>query len=341
LVVGLHRGKRYSLKSQDFDTAKVEYDRLCGGGDPKQKTLTLKDGVREYTASEPFKQLAASTQFRYRWCFDKHILPYLGNRPLKKVRASEIVRYIEHRQSQGAASNTVLKDTTSLSALFQYCVEHGYCEYNFVRGISAKPKKSDVVRPYHTPTEAEINKLIAELHPSVMDFFLTLSNTGARQAEISNTNIGDFDRDLGTLRVIRKGGKPDILCLNDLVKSRIENAILRRTTVRDVLPTEPLFLNKYGDRLQSINHAIASACKRANVPRMSHHSLRHGYATICFEQGMQPTDVANLLGNSLDVCMAIYVKWQSMKKKELARNVTFGSVQSQEVQSQNGQKMYK
>jgi hypothetical protein len=92
--------------------------------------------------------------------------------------------------------------------------------------------------------------------------------------------------------------KQDVLCLNDLVKDRIEQDLLQRQAIRELKPTEPLFLNRYKTRLQDINSSIASACKRTGLPHMSHHSLRHGYATIFFDKGMSPEDVANLIGDS-------------------------------------------
>jgi len=61
------------------------------------------------------------------------------------------------------------------------------------------------------------------------------------------------------------------------------------------------------------------------VPHMSHHSLRHGYATYLFDQGKTIEEVANCLGNSIEVCHQIYVKWKSRKAKEVARTVTFGT----------------
>ncbi|MBI4472293.1 MAG: tyrosine-type recombinase/integrase [Acidobacteria bacterium] len=317
-------GRRVSLKSKDQDEAIEAYNRLAGGTDLRKKPITFDDAVKQYKESERFKNLAAETQKRHAWCFEKHLVPHFKIRHVKKIRPPDIYTYIEARQKQGAASNTILKDTTALSACFEWCREKGHIDYNFARGVK-KPSKRDVVRPYHTPTEDEINKVLNEIHSSVETFFLALSNTGARQNELSTADVGDFDPDLGTVRIIRKGGAEDVLYLNDIVKNRITDDLLKRAEKRDVLPDEPLFLNRYKKRLKDINSSIASACKRAKVPHMSHHSLRHGYATICFDKyGMQPTDVANLLGNSLEVCMEIYVKWQNRKKKELARTVQVG-----------------
>ena len=74
---------------------------------------------------------------------------------------------------------------------------------------------------------------------------------------------------------------------------------------------------------------------RAGVPRMSHHSLRHGFATFLYDQGYTVEQVANCLGNSIEVCHAIYVQWKNRKDKQVAAKVTFGFVQSEAVRNQN------
>jgi integrase len=78
-------------------------------------------------------------------------------------------------------------------------------------------------------------------------FFLALSNTGCRQEEVSETNIEDFDAAEGTLRVIRKGGKQDVVFLSDVIKDLIEKSLQRRKEQYDLMPKMPLFLNRYVD----------------------------------------------------------------------------------------------
>ncbi len=319
-------GKRVSLKEPDFDQAKKVYDRLTGGEDIRKKPIEFAAAVKEYKDSVRFQAgLAADTQKRYSWCFDKCLIPYFKGRAISKIRSLDVERYIEMRKTQGAAPNTILKDTTALSALFRWCVSpQGYLTINVVREVK-KPSNKDLVRPNYTPTEKEINQVLENIHKTVITFFLVLCNTGARVNELRTTNVSDFDHDLGTLRVVRKGGAVDVLVLNDIAKNRITDDLLERALIRDVQPNEPLFLNRYKTRLLSIRRSIKFACERAKVPHMSHHSLRHGYATILYEQGYEIPIVANLLANSIEVCTEIYIKWRNRKQKDLARNIQIGT----------------
>jgi len=322
-------GRRISLKVRSQAEAQKEFDRLTGGENIRQKPLVFEDAVTEYKDSVKFKKLAPTTQFRHSWSFDKFLTPHFKNFTIAKIRPLNVREYIETREKSGAAANTILKEITALSAVFTWHVEHGKLTYNAVKQVGSKPSKRDLVRPNYTPSEDEINKVLKHLHKSVVTFFLALCNTGARVNELRTANVADFDQDLGTIRIIRKGGREDVLVLNDLVKNRIMDDLclrMSRGQTRRLQPDSPLFMNRYGTRLLSIKRAIKFACERAEVHHLTHHSLRHGYATILYEQGYEIPVVANLLGNSIQVCTDIYVKWRNRKQKDLARNVQIGEI---------------
>lgn len=315
------RGK-VSLGVKTHAEAEHEYQRLMGGQKERSRVLFFDVVTREYL-QRGTGDLAESTKTRYRWSLEKHLVPHFKFRDIRKIQASDVSDYIEMRQRIRSAPNSILKEIFALSAVLSWAVQKGWLQVNPVREVK-KPSRKDVVRPNYTPSEDEINGVIKHLHKSVLTFFLTLCNTGCRVNELRMSNVADFNYDTGTLRIVRKGGKDDIVFLNELVRQRIADDLLSRAQKRELQPSEPLFLNRYGGRLLSIKRALAAACKRANVPHLTHHSLRHGYATILYEQGYEIPVVANLLGNSIEVCTEIYVKWRNRKQKELAKNVQVG-----------------
>jgi integrase len=293
------RGK-VSLGVKTHAEAEQEYQRLIGGQERKSKVLFF-DAVTQEYLERGVADLAESTKARYKWSLEKHLVPHFKFRNIQKIQASDVSDYIEMRQQQsGSAPNTVLKEIFALSAVLSWAVQKGWLQVNPVREVK-KPSRKDVVRPNHTPSEGEINAVIKHLHKSVLTFFLTLCNTGCRVNELRMANVSDFDYDAGTLHIVRKGGKDDVVFLNELIRQRIADDLLNRAKKRDVKPSDPLFLNRYRTRLLSIKRSLAAACKRAGIPHLTHHSLRHGYGTILYEQGYEIPVVANLLGNSIEV----------------------------------------
>jgi hypothetical protein len=114
-----------------------------------------------------------------------------------------------------------------------------------------KPKLL-VIRPNYTPTLEEVNR--------------------------------SFDR--GTLRVIRKGGKPQQIPLNPEALACIEEEVKFRTERFGTEPSadQPLFTNRYGRRYNKIRGSLKPACEKAKVPYITHHSLRHFFANALKDQ---------------------------------------------------------
>lgn len=71
----------------------------------------------------------------------------------------------------------------------------------------------------------EVNLIVEQLHKWARRFFLALCTTGCRLGEIQKANIGDVSFDRGTLRVIRKGGKPQQIPLNPEALAYIEDEV--------------------------------------------------------------------------------------------------------------------
>ncbi len=51
-------------------------------------------------------------------------------------------------------------------------------------------------------------------------------------------------------------------------------------------------------KVKNINRALASACKRLSIPKLTHHSLRHLFATIAIESRVDIPTVSSWLGHA-------------------------------------------
>ncbi len=73
-------------------------------------------------------------------------------------------------------------------------------------------------------------------------------------------------------------------------------------------PGDPLFVNREGKRYRSLRTPLTTACEKAGVPHLLHHSLRHAYATLQHKQGTDLVLLAKLLGHvNPTVTQNIYV----------------------------------
>ena len=154
--------------------------------------------------------------------------------------------------------------------------------------------------------------------------------TGCRLSEVKNANVADADLHRGMLKVTRKGGETELIPINTELREVIEDELAGR---EDVSPADPLFVNSWGRRYRTIRKPLATACDRAGVPRVGHHSLRKAYATILFEAGERLENVSKLLGHkSVSTTEKIYVQWRRETLRDASEklgNILAGSGKSQ------------
>ena len=235
---------------------------------------------------------------------------------LKAITPKQVKVYIKKRENQGAAGNTILKEIGALSALFTWAVEEEIVPYNFVRVVKKPSKK--VIRPNYTPSKTELVSIFNHLDKRARKFFLALCNTGCRVSELRGVNLKDVNPETWQMKVVRKGGREDWIYLNEVMRE-----IYRQEAHR--LLTEPLFLNAKGKRLLSIKKALGTACRKAEVPHCSHHSLRHAYATIAYEEGHDIGTISKLLGHSSPtVTQEVYVQFGPARVRQAAEAIRIG-----------------
>jgi hypothetical protein len=119
------------------------------------------------------------------------------------------------------------------------------------------------------------------------DFARLLVFTGMRVDEARHLTWGDIDFENGRIRV--RGTKSETS----------ERTVPMIPECRDFLlslergePDEPVA------RVEDINRALAGASNRLKIPKLTHHSLRHLFATICIESGVDIPTVSRWLGHA-------------------------------------------
>lgn len=148
------------------------------------------------------------------------------------------------------------------------------------------------------------NKAIIELFYS----------TGIRVSELSSSNVSDVNLSDETLRVISKGKKERLVPFGSYAKEAIISYLSIRKSENDAL-----FLNRFGTRLTSrgIWMIIEEIRKRAGLPPISPHTLRHSCATHLLESGADIRSVQEFLGHKRLSTTQIYTHLTRKHLKEV------------------------
>lgn len=279
---------------------------------------------------------------------DLHLLPTLGAFKVNQIQVRHLEALRDERRRAGLAPTTVNKVLTTAAAVFKFAMRHDMTERNpagaaercrlaarevEVGGDVDGLRDDASVRPAEVLSGAEVGQLIAAAPGGLYrTYLLTAALTGARVGELTALTWEDLDLDAGVMHVRRsvswakeRGVTPTATRFRFYEpKTRSSRrtvpltpalvAALRRWKL--ACPPSPLGLVFPSDdgtpkhRSVIVHRGLRPALKRAELRRVTLHSLRHSFASALLGDGLPVTQVAAILGHSSPiVTMRVYAHW--------------------------------
>jgi integrase len=247
---------------------------------------------------------------------------YFGRRRLAEIEPRDVKRYATSVSARGVSANTVRLALAPLKALLATAVEDGLIRSNPAAGLrltteAARPDESDGAK-VKALTEEELARLLAEVPQEWRLFVTLLAQAGLRISEALPLRWGDVDfgrRRVAIRRSLSRGrigapktrhGRRDV----PLTASMVRALWVARKTAGDPADDASIFVGadgKWFDRSQ-VFRVVRAAGKRAGVPWVGLHTLRHSAATILFRNGWNAVQVQRFLGHhSPAFTLATYV----------------------------------
>lgn len=219
----------------------------------------------------------------------------------------------------GLSPASVLRVHATLSRALNDAVEGGLIVKNPARGVSKRlprpPRSSQTAQKAWTAAELAAF-LDSARHDEFYPLWHTLAMTGMRRGEALALRLEDFDSEAGCVSVSKNrvpvGGKvhesttkTDHCRVVQLDPETVE--ILRRHVAES--RGEYLFATSTGKPLDPsrVSRLFVEAVKRAVLPTLSVHGLRHSHASIALRAGVPPKIVQERLGHaSIAITMDTY-----------------------------------
>ncbi len=204
-----------------------------------------------------------------------------------------VLKYKAHLIRRGLAEATVNRRLAALKSLVAMGRKMGHCVY------SLEDIKGEKVQKYRDTTgiSPEAFKRVLEVPDrdtlqGKRDYALLrlLWGNALRRNEITQLNIGDFDKNARTLRIKGKGkgSQTELIELSRATTDAIATWLEAPQDTRE--DDSPLFIAldfaNYGHRLtgESIRRTVVGACKSAGITkRMSPHRIRHSAITAALD----------------------------------------------------------
>lgn len=353
-IGGLHKYR--SLDTKVFTTAKTRLpdklkeirEEVPQGERPEgalERDATFEDAARRYTALvNSDRQLQPSSRevrtrpiqtLRRTW-------PELFKMQVRKIDPVSVNNYIVDFESgkwpyrpNGAKRKTVAgnspstfnKMVTTLRGVFDVAIKDHVIAKSPVAELSYKPLRKKLLT---LPSKQQFAKVIHHIRTKAGkgriagDLVEGLAYSGLRIEESQTLFWEDLDHDRGmvTVRGTKTEGSarviPMIPAFRELTLRMKEHR--KRVLGRAVLPAEKVF--EAGEALLSLK----KACEAIGVKKMTHHDLRHLFATTCIESGVDVPTVAAWLGH-VDggvLAMQTYGHIRPSHSTEAAKKVLFG-----------------
>lgn len=287
----LDTGEYKELKPIGFaDFARYWFNKIC--------TIKVKESVQK----------------TYLSTIEHAFIPYFGNRQLKSISLSTIQNYITERfDNHGVVPRTVHNDLVLLKQIFKQAVREGYLKKNpaeYVVKPRIKEEKEDgEVKEIEILKPEEINRFLLEVKKSkYYCFFLMACLTGMRRGELLGLKKTDIDWHNNQIVVRRSMWRGRFTSpKSKYSKRRIDmTPYLAHELKKHLLSSPPsemdlVFCNNKGKPLAPsslIRNHFLPALRRAKLRRVTFHSLRHSYASILIEQGLNLKYIQRQLGHS-------------------------------------------
>lgn len=221
-------------------------------------------------------------------------------------------------------AKSLKRKIASLKAFFNYLEFEDYITVTPFRKI-----KCTVKEPKRLPKALSlfnIEKLLHKLYSTetLLSFsqirdiavFEILFATGLRVSELSHLKLSDFDINTQTISVKGKGDRERLMYINN---SAVLESVNNYLSVRPATENDYFFINRLGQRLseQSIRFFIEKLGKEVLNKHVTPHMLRHSFATLLLEEGVDITYIKNFLGHSSISTTQIYAAATTLRQRQI------------------------
>ena len=272
--------------------------RVAMGEDPAEEKRTQRatPTLAEFVST---MYLPHAQSYKRSWDTDEtllrcHILPYLGQHRLDAITRGDLVEvFARHRATHKPGS------TNRLIVLVRYLFN---CALKWeVAGVTRNPSHGielfpnpNVCERYLTTEESQrLLEALSHSQSSMLRYIIPmLLVTGARRNEVLHAKWDDFDfeRRIWTIEK-NKTGKPRHVPLSDAALQLLE-------TVPRVEGSYVFANPKTGQPYVHLHGAWDWARKRARLPDLRIHDLRHSFASFLVNNGRSLYEVQRILGHT-------------------------------------------
>ena len=287
-----------------------------------------------------------SSHQTYKGYIENHIKPNIGDIPIEKLTSLQLQKFYRllltegripriesEKQPRGLSAKTVRNINQVISSAMDMAVRHKLILSNPTEGCEL-PKVEH--REMKTLPAEQLGAFLREAKESgVYELYYMDLATGLRRGELLGLKWEDIDLQNGIIHVRRQVARVDGEVKELPLKTKnsyrnisiSQDAVAMLTEMEAHRSSDYVFPSSTGGPISpdSVNNMLHRVLKRAGLPSIRFHDLRHTFATLALQNGVDIKTVSGMLGHfSAGFTLDTYAHVTTSAQKEAAR--TMGNV---------------
>lgn len=302
--------------------------------------------VAQAWLDEREKDLSYNTHKMYR-LHAKRLWEHFKGRKVDSIGADEVNAFFRDMANKGYARQTAHQHMVVLSMIFDYAIVSKLATVNPCKAVKLPSGMGSTKR--EIPTDEQLQKVRDGVHLEFGLFPYMLLYTGLRRGELLALRWEDIDRKRNCIHVYKSvhfvEGSPRI---KEPKTESGRRSVVLLDALREVLPEggsgyifggkkpmmEGAMYTAWNNWAGAAGLATMREKKRWHagdkrhyisrkwVPEITPHQLRHAFATILFDAGVDAKDAQDLLGHaSLDMTLGVYTHIRQSRREATANKI--------------------
>lgn len=312
----------------------------------KEGKYTAGQWLDEWFEAYAKVKVRPSSHQTYKGYIENHIKPNIGEIPIEKLTSLTLQKFYKklltegrvpriesEKQPKGLSAKTVRNINQVISSAMDMAVKHKLILSNPTGGCEL-PKVEH--REMHTIHAEQLGAFLREAKESgVYELYYLDLATGLRRGELLGLKWEDVDLAHGVIHVKRQVARIDgkVKEVPLKTKNSYRNISISKDAVTMLKEMEKhrvceyVFPSPNGGPISpdSVRHMLHRVLKRAGLPSIRFHDLRHTFATLALQNGVDIKTVSGMLGHfSAGFTLDTYAHVTTAAQKEAAN--TMGNV---------------
>ncbi|MBQ7858247.1 MAG: site-specific integrase [Oscillospiraceae bacterium] len=287
-----------------------------------------------------------SSHQTYRGYIDHHIAPNIGNIPLENLTTMDLQKLYRKllnkgrvdraeakQQPKGLSAKTVRNINQVISSAMDFAVAQKIIPENPCKAVALPKVEHKEMQTI--PTE-QLQAFLQEAKATgVYEMYYIELATGLRRGELLGLKWTDIDWKNGIIKVRRQVARVDGQIVEAPLKTKnsyravtiSQQAIEVLKQQKEKTNDQYVFPSPNGGPISpdSVNNMLKRVLARAGIPKVRFHDLRHTFATIALQNGVDIKTVSGMLGHfSAGFTLDTYAHVTTAAQKEAAD--TMGNV---------------